>query len=182
VFGFRNIKQSYEGEGDWLGIRTLFLTCPGLEEAPIGAYRHLEALYITVDDKVDFDQIISYVFDFYRQTTIEVFQEFCPLDNFLKLLESELTKTSRLIRFFYSVDTYFPLREFPGFVKVRVTKPAEMFPRLKVANDFAFDGHQVLLMPEYGGPDVGQHMMEIFGYVQSGVRVMPPVHHLLGID
>lgn len=177
------IKFSYEGEGDLIGTKTLFCQYPPCIEIGFGEpfsqsqFRLLsgdvDAVYITASKGIRrLDKIIT---ELGKPVTVEVKQAyFWPLK-------------SPNVRFFVVCDKWVPA--LPNlhnlWIKIRVRDPEEFDPALGLANDYADLGYKVLLMPEYINSSftIGtQQIQQAFSRVHHGVRIMPPMQNLLGMD
>lgn len=176
-----NVKVSYEGEGPLLGIKTLFCHYPGhldlddvIESTDLSL--SVGAIFINADSITT--SLMDWVSRQILPITIEIKEEDiqCPvLDHTLDNVDFEH------LQWFVVCREYTEVPLFAGFVKIRVLEPRALEACLEISNQFAEDGHTVLLMPEYRSSDIGLQMIEALTRLNPGVRFMPPVQHLLGI-
>jgi len=167
---------SYDGEGDLIGTKTFFCHYPGETSIEQFDLSKVGAVFVNTDT---LDETLGGWIDRCGKiVTVEV--------------DGEVLNTTPAVtidldgaRLFVVVDRFFPhLVNFTGFVKVRVMAEANLPECLRLANTYAMQGRQVLLMPEFtdiGHKEVGEVMMGIYDEVHPLVRVMPPVQFLLGV-
>jgi len=178
--------MSYEGEGPNLGLKTLFMKYPDEKDM---LYSDLDAI----------NPAAIYVMGQHLQTNetwskFRAWVEHRKLERFLLTVEFPLLghrpdHHAALPGLRFGVASYY-LADVPVddrlFIKVRVisNNSSEYVRMRSIANRFADDGHQVLLMPEYqdSGEAFGRKMMADISNIHPRVRLMPPVHHLLGIE
>ena len=180
------LKFGYEGEGPMLGRRTAYCSYPGVDIGSVfeRATDHIvDAVYFVVDgDPAGFvDSLLRADLKAVRVVTLDF-----PVRWFYYF-----DRVKYSIQFLLC-DMYTPLVDLPPlalsrphtYVKI-VCERADDFPLfVEKANEIANLGHTVLLMPDFeleNPAKLGQRMMDVFNVLHPNVRIMPPVHHVLGM-
>lgn len=187
AIGFRDVKLSYEGEGDFLGVKTLFARSPGTtsnrQVVELAHKSSVGAFYFTLDENSTFQEVESFV-DSVKNLLprVRVTIEAPGLTAWNAARQASIDSVH--IRFFLNFDKEFRMGFFRGFIKIRILKLEDVEQKVDLANWFARQQHDVLLMPEYPATpqEYGQVLMQNFEKIHQRVRFMPPVHKLLGIE
>jgi hypothetical protein len=182
----RDVRVGYEGEGPLLGRKTLYCRYPGelkLEMnsgalSEVNKYGTLSSIYFTADYITQ--SLMRWIYAANPEVffTVEV-----PLNQVHQGYLESNTRYDNLM-WFINCTEYQPMKPRDNvYIKVEATVGDWNRP-LDVANRYGRDGHHVLFMPSPTGTTpsaLGAWMMAIIGEVHKNVRVMPPVHKLLGI-
>lgn len=186
IYPVEDVHVSYEGEGDWLGKRTLFCQYRAKGEGtdiPNLFVQRPEVLYVLAD-KLD-DKIIHFINVVNLPTTVEITQQEMLLGDAYEKFRQKVKPCCR----FFVVYSYPDLNlRFNGFAKIRILSPDQWDECIGLANILANLGKEVLLMPEcydLSVPDeivlLREKMMVSIDKLMPRVRLMPPVHRLIGI-
>ncbi len=174
------IKYSYEGEGPGLGLKTYFCHYPGDQDLfRVSDFEQVAAIYVNADyltnELIQNLKLLSTK----KFVTVEI-----KYENWI-----EVAYPGDRINFFVVCDKKVAIEKFTGYIKIENTGfgDSALSDRIQLANSFARDGHDVLLMPRLGemkrsAVEFGPQMMRVFDQIHSKVRLMPPVHELLGIE
>jgi len=172
------MKYSYEGEGPNLGIKTLFIQYPQDDLDIISLEINLYNIYINTN--IYNEHLANWVKQWLllsknHKVTIE--SSYMIPDDFDRFSD---------VIFFYDVLEYKDvLDEFlknQDFIKIRVLEKETLQSLIVVANQYAKEGYNVLLMPEYSYDDIGKIMMNNYNKIHPAVRFMPPIQDILKID
>lgn len=173
-----DVHVSYEGEGDLLGVKTLFCRHPGLEvEAESLDLTNVGALFVTTEEPDS--SLFLWLLSVRVTTTIET-----PLAAFIAAgSPSRMVTHAGAVRWFLVANEPQELPPFLGFIKVRSLDAKTFAEDVLVANAFAALGHRVLLMPEFQRPaaELGELMLSVIDDLHCSVRLAPPMQQLLGI-
>lgn len=184
---FYDMKQSLEGEGPRIGMNTIFVrynpnlvlpvNCASAKQV-IGACRNTKCLYVTASNLTP--ALGTFVSDLSKDGTIVTIE--VPSNAWVDLkvegvqyfiVANEVSKPSR-----------FPC--YPNiFIKFRVRQEHEFDLLLAHANLFADEGHQCLVVLEWHDTSCGsfrEKILSSLSKIHPGVRIMPPMQQLLGID
>lgn len=193
---FDGVKVSFEGEGNLIGLKTLYCQYPGTEDK----VRADDLLYSTQSRGVDAlyivaERITEGLMDWVRQVELPItidtaVEEACEFPEYV-LYRADCQHIQWFLRCrdYESVsrelsDILEDGDVFNGFLKMECKDFADWEGMIEDANLLGSDGYEVLLMPMWGGVspiDIGREMMASIDKVGKNVRVMPPVHPLLGI-
>jgi len=175
------MKLSYEGEGIYLGIKTLFLNdnilWPDQKQFSNRGIK-INNLYINTNAATEY--LYNYINDWLAQgkdkkITIET-EIIFPKKYF------DLEK----LMFCLSVKTYAAFiknfRKNKDFLKIRILDYKDLESSIEIANKYVENNFKVLLMPEFEHAKLGELMLQYFDDVHPQVRFMPPVQDLLKIN
>src|SRR5690349_4498825 len=116
--GFRDIKLSYEGEGDLLGVRTLFARYPGTSSFSIvkalAQKNRVGAFYFTLDENAVEQEVLD-VAQMARDLNEVVTIEAPGLVAFPVAVQDRWSL--HFVRFFLNFETCTSLDVFKGFIK-----------------------------------------------------------------
>ncbi len=179
-------KVSLEGEGDLLGMVTAFCHYPADTECTAEKFRHQilasAALYVMAD-VVD-GRLLHWIEDIEILVTVEVTPDKMSSALIDKFWRRPLLQRARI---FVRCDEYVFIEEFRGFIKIKLNRvgSGRLEDAVRLANKFAIDDHDVLLMPDVESyvdvQSLGKAMVGVIDKLHSRVRLMPPVHDLLGM-
>lgn len=168
------MKISIEGEGDLIGIRTVFFDYPSekhLLQDQDDWKSKVAAVYVNAD-QIDFDLIQALVLSDLR-STIE-----CSFDVYDR---QALNHPS--VRYFVDCDEYRRILA-SVWVKIQIftANEKEWKQKIEIANKFAKDGHPVMLMPVYIAENFVDLYLKYRDLVNPHIRYAPPLQDLIGMD
>lgn len=191
------LKYGFEGEGPLLGHRTVYSTYPQVSIA--------EALQCVRDTRTTAVYFVV-AFEHYR-FAVEAAAQSGRLKNLMFVTietdEDGVGCWSRLcdpfqeagatvihflrlpLSFGFEKDSMSILKTLRPFIKLVVDKKEDYFSYVSMANRFGLLGFFVLLMPKFDldkPSSIGEVMSRSFDQLHANVRVMPPVHDILGIS
>lgn len=184
----RDVRVGYEGEGPLLGTKTLYCRYPGnlpingkaVAEPDSLTYGAVNAIYVTADYITEaLMYFVGTGLGLKMEATIEV-----PLE---QMDWGYIAGGWERLRWFVRCTKYQKIEKkgIPQlFIKIEIDPSSDWAPEIALATEYAKDGHDVLLMPLVGNRDpkaIGQQMMAVISHIHPKVRLMPPVHKLLGI-
>lgn len=197
------MKFGYEGEGNRYGFKTMFLSHPADDLSPEQINQHMaqqKCKYLYINTPVADTSFYWHYRASLHCATIEV-----PLRG------AEMIKGSQGMApppdfFIVADEPYHPdgsslprgWQVMPNvYIKVRVygMESDEWEQKIEIANSYAENGAEVLFMPEYWG-DVHSSVPELLGIqsdqaammnnvwlnLHSNVRMVPPMHLVLGMN
>ena len=180
------LKFGYEGEGPMLGRRTAYTSYPGVDIKAVierTIAHNVDALYFVIDgDPVGFVySLLRNDLKALRAVTLDF-----PVSWF------HFFEKVKYAIFFLQCDIHTPLTDVSmlalsrphTYIKI-VCEAVDEFPlSVEKANEIANLGFTVLLMPAFWTDEpvkLGKKMMDVFNVLHPNVRIMPPVHHVLGM-
>jgi len=192
-----SVRVSYEGEGPQIGMKTMFARVASQPEHPedpeqqkLCSLSHLDmmgsgcaALYLNMDF------LSQPVLNWINRQTVPVTVDI-DLDTYIQSVHDLVGAVDAML-FLDATNaeaTAASLWDFDGqdvFIKITVDTSVGFASAVAEANRFAEADYDVLLMPAFLSRtplELGQIMIEVFSRIHPNVRIMPPVHHLLGID
>lgn len=175
------MKYSYEGEGSYLGVKTLFMKYPEDKLPNIQDIKsNVHSVYINTNDFTDeLNLWIEYWLSYSNRRISIEFEKF-PIIVYTKILYNPA------LMLFCSVDEFVPdlaINMKRDFVKIRVLSSDQLDRCIKMATEYIEQGYNnVLLMPEYDYDNMNKILMDNYDKIHPGVRFMPPVQNLLKID
>ena len=180
------LKFGYEGEGPMIGRKTVYASYPDPDVAvydvvAAAVQANIDSIYIVIDDKPE-EFVSSLRESGYAQMEVVTLdypvENYRHLDRFMSAIHFlRCTPTTRLDDIPRGVYSNL-------YIKMVCDCFQDFWPYVHKANDIAALGHTVLLMPDFWTTnpcDLGAKMMEAFNILHPKVRVMPPVHHVLGM-
>lgn len=180
------LKFGYEGEGPLLGRKTAYASYPDVPvKVAIDAAvdKGVDSLYFLIEDdfRLFVESLLSAELRTIKAVTLDFpaekwsfFEKFRFAFQFMRCGLStaidDLPKNGSLFSYTY--------------IKMVCEREADFSLFVEKANDIANTGHKVLLMPEFLCSDpylLGEIMMKEFDNLHNLVRLMPPVHRVLGM-
>jgi len=161
-----NPKYSYEGEGHFIGIKTMFFKYPG--SIDINTFTLYDSVYINTN-QIDTDLLNWCRQNKSKRITIET-----------NLLNLNLNLKNVII--FYNINSYVELKlRKQDFIKIEIFDLNDIDNKINLANQYKKEN--VLLMPVLSNyNNLNKIMMDKIEKINSNIRFMPPVHQLLNLD
>lgn len=176
---FKKHFFSYEGEGPYIGLKTLFLTYKDNlgDSFSNDLLTNVKNIYINTDF-IDLELFKFLLRNEQRTITCEM-----PIDSFV-MTNLELFHSLTHIMFFLLLkeDKEYsnPELDLNINLKIEVRSKDELSEKIKLANKYANLKYDVYLMPLYT-KNIGEDMMDVFDSVHPLVRIMPPTQFLINI-
>lgn len=170
---------SYEGEGENIGLKTLFITISEKNNLEINLIKEIDKvshLYINLNKDIKNDFYLKKELYFlilkFDLVTIEISNKFFDI---------ELLEFSKLI--FYRLDEDIYKVNLPKeiSIKIEILNKNEIEKKIEFANYYGELNYKVYLMPCYYN-NVGEDMMKYFDILNKNVRFMPPTQFLININ
>lgn len=180
----KSLKMGYEGEGPMLGRRTVYASYPEVsvvEVVNVAVNNRIDSIYFVIDS--NHQQFVQELMGVSKNVIKVVTIDFLVKDY------RYFVRLANVIRFI-RCDAETSLDDIPlqsalidqTYIKM-VCATAFDFPMyVDKANEIAMHDHTVLLMPDFWvdcPKHLGEIMMKAFDKLHPGVRLMPPVHHVL---
>jgi hypothetical protein len=171
------MKYSYEGEGPNLGIKTLFIQYPqdDLDIITIGPTVYNAYINTNIYDE-HLGKWVERWISTSKNHKVTIESPFMISDDFEGFSDAI---------FFYDVLEYkkisYLFLKKQDFIKIRVLEKETLQPLIVVANQYAREGYNVLLMPEYSYDNIGKILIDNYDKIHPAIRFMPPVQDIIKI-